>query len=77
MAGMKVVPVGTAHDGSVNMEDLFKKVKIWENYFNSDFTFFFTFDSNLAIFKDIVVIKRYIVMPHFFRLKCIRQSWPV
>ena len=26
MAGMKVVPVGTAHDGSVNMEDLFKKV---------------------------------------------------
>ena len=27
MAGMKVVPVGTAHDGSVNMEDLLKKVK--------------------------------------------------
>jgi glycine cleavage system protein P-like pyridoxal-binding family len=26
MAGMKVVPVGTAHDGSVNMDDLKKKV---------------------------------------------------
>ena len=26
MAGMKVVPVGTAHDGSVNMTDLLKKV---------------------------------------------------
>jgi glycine cleavage system protein P-like pyridoxal-binding family len=26
MAGMKVVPVGTAHDGSVNMDDLLKKV---------------------------------------------------
>ena len=27
MAGMKVVPVGTAHDGSVNMDDLIKKVR--------------------------------------------------
>jgi glycine cleavage system protein P-like pyridoxal-binding family len=26
MAGMKVVPVGTAHDGSINMDDFMKKV---------------------------------------------------